>query len=175
MGFACLDGFERRSRQNSTDRSSTTIGFWYAGRHANKFVPAIDEEGGRHALAIFFSDGVDDVEVVVDLRRAKVEGRRVLSTHGFVALELRSTQFCGHGIQCFHRFGNSGVGLRVRRGWEHDCDQEPGSQKSTQRKLRLHVMTSLCETSARLRGHTCGKARVRAKSSYHRKINLYTI
>ena len=77
--FAYFDGLERRSCQNSTDRSATAVGLWHAGRDANVFVSALREESGRHSLTVFRSNRVNNVEIVVDLGCAEIQSGRIFS------------------------------------------------------------------------------------------------
>src|SRR5512135_1418975 len=71
--FAHLDRFQRRPSQNSTNRSSASVGLRHAGGDADVFVSALYEERGGHPFAVFFSNGVDDINGVIDLGRAEIQ------------------------------------------------------------------------------------------------------
>jgi len=76
--FTRLDRFERQPGQNGTNRSSASVGFRNARRDADVFVSAFYKERGGHPFAVFFSNGVDDIEVIIDLGRAEIQSRSIL-------------------------------------------------------------------------------------------------
>src|SRR5262249_6382805 len=112
--FACFDGLERRSCQNSTDRSATAVGLWHARRDANVFVSALRKESGRHSFTVFFSNRVNNVEVVVYLGCAEIQGRSILTADCFLPFKLWLSQFRSHGLQGRHGFCDPLVRLSVR-------------------------------------------------------------
>src|SRR5262249_44480938 len=112
--FACFDGLERRSCQNSTNRSATPVGLWHARRDANVFVSALRKQSGRHSFTVSLSNCVNNVESVVDLGCAEVQCRSILAADCFLPVELWLSQFRSHGLQGRHRFCNSRVRLSLR-------------------------------------------------------------
>src|SRR5262245_30861163 len=79
--LALLDldyGFAGRV-QNRTNRPSAAVGFRHAGGDANILLTTLYEKGGGHSFAILLADGVDNVEIAVDLCGTKIECRRILS------------------------------------------------------------------------------------------------
>src|ERR1700752_3521626 len=113
--FAYFDGLERRSCQNSTDRSATAIGLWHARRDTNVFVSALREESGRHSFTVFHSNRVNNVEIVVDLCCAEIQSGSILAADRFLPVKFWPSQFRSHGLQGLHRFCDPRVSLRMRR------------------------------------------------------------
>src|SRR5262249_49557366 len=112
--FACFDGLERRSCQNSTNRPATPVGLWHACRDANVFVSALRKQSGRHSFAVSLSNCVNNVESVVDLGCAEVQCGSILATDRFLPFKLWLSQFRSHGLQGLHRSCDPGVRLSLR-------------------------------------------------------------
>src|ERR1700686_4970365 len=93
IAFPRLDRFKRGSSQNSTNSSPASVGFWHARRHTDVFASVFYEERSGHPLAVFFSNRVDDVKVVIDLGRSEIQSGSILTANGFPPFELGGSQF----------------------------------------------------------------------------------
>ena len=80
--FACFDRFERRSCQNSADRSATTVGLWYTRGDADIFVSTLREESGCHSFAVLFPHRINDIKIVIDLGCAEIQSGSLFAADG---------------------------------------------------------------------------------------------
>src|SRR6185312_9477212 len=108
-----FDRFERQSRQNGTNRSAATVGFRNTRGDADILVTALREKSGCHPLAVFFPNRIDDIKIVIDLCRAKIQGRSLLAADGFISFELRRSQCRCYTLQAPHGFCDPRVRLSV--------------------------------------------------------------
>src|SRR5262249_47559983 len=101
-----------------------------------------------HSFAVLPRHRVNDVEFVVDLRRAEIQSRGLLAADGFVTFKPGRSKLGGHRLEAFHGFCDPriflGPGDTGHRGARRD---KACSDDNADEMVPIHFASPCCSAT----------------------------